>query len=517
MNIYSPTISGSLTISGSILTTGGGLPLTGSLVSSGSFTSIGNTTVTGSLLVSGSITTNSTITAQTLVVQTITSSITYSSGSNIFGSSSINTQQFTGSVLISGSSTALNVNSGIFFISSSGQIGIGTSTPATKLEIADANGIPLRFGDIAVSASNQTAGYIGMSTSAFSGVNGDLVLYPRTSTTSRILLMGGKVGIATTSPALALTVQADTTDMISWRSPSYEAGRLGLDTTNAHGAIFLYTSGSQNVQITAKPGAYTYFNAGNVGIGTSSPAFALDVNGYIRTNNQFRVSKDGSNSIDGVFYQQNVTAGSTYATNMQMGATGEIIWFQYPNSGIWYERMRLTNAGNLLIGQSSASGNSNGIYLRVGVESGFTATNDNVLQLDRLSSTGNIQTFYYAGSSVGYISTNGSTITFSGNALSDARHKENIQPIEGALDAINALDFVTFNYKENNQQKSAGVTAQQAQTVAKIADFVINGASEEDYKSFDYNALIGYLGKAIQELKAQNDALQARIETLEQK
>ena len=48
-----------------------------------------------------------TITAQTLVVQTVTSSIEYSSGSNIFGNSLSNTQTFTGSVNITGS---LNVS-----------------------------------------------------------------------------------------------------------------------------------------------------------------------------------------------------------------------------------------------------------------------------------------------------------------------------------------------------------------------------------------------------------------------
>ena len=48
-----------------------------------------------------------TITAQTLVVQTVTSSIVYSSGSNIFGNSTANTQTFTGSVNITGS---LNLN-----------------------------------------------------------------------------------------------------------------------------------------------------------------------------------------------------------------------------------------------------------------------------------------------------------------------------------------------------------------------------------------------------------------------
>ena len=48
-----------------------------------------------------------TITAQTLVVQTVTSSVVYSSGSNIFGNDLTNTQQLTGSVTVTGS---LSVN-----------------------------------------------------------------------------------------------------------------------------------------------------------------------------------------------------------------------------------------------------------------------------------------------------------------------------------------------------------------------------------------------------------------------
>lgn len=64
--------------------------------------------LSGSLLITGSLTASGTLTAQTLVVQTVTSSISYSSGSNIFGNSSTNTQKFTGSVLISGSSTFSN-------------------------------------------------------------------------------------------------------------------------------------------------------------------------------------------------------------------------------------------------------------------------------------------------------------------------------------------------------------------------------------------------------------------------
>jgi hypothetical protein len=65
---------------------------------------------------------SNTITAQTLIVSTISSSVEYSSGSNIFGSSLSNTQQLTGSVSITGSLTtfgnstisgSLNVQRGI--------------------------------------------------------------------------------------------------------------------------------------------------------------------------------------------------------------------------------------------------------------------------------------------------------------------------------------------------------------------------------------------------------------------
>ena len=76
---------------------------TSSFATTGSNAFIGTQTITGSVLQSGSFTSTGTLTAQTLVVQTITSSVVYSSGSNIFGNALNNTQTFTGSVLITGS------------------------------------------------------------------------------------------------------------------------------------------------------------------------------------------------------------------------------------------------------------------------------------------------------------------------------------------------------------------------------------------------------------------------------
>ena len=71
---------------------------TGSNIFTGSQNILGAITASAALI-------NGTLTAQTLVVTTVSSSVVYSSGSNVFGNSTANTQTFTGSVNISGSLT----------------------------------------------------------------------------------------------------------------------------------------------------------------------------------------------------------------------------------------------------------------------------------------------------------------------------------------------------------------------------------------------------------------------------
>jgi hypothetical protein len=92
-------------------------------------------TISGGLNVTeGSITGSNalftgTITAQTLVVQTITSSIIYSSGSNIFGNEITNIQTLTGSVNITGSLNVIGNASASSFVKSG-----GTSTQFLKAD-----------------------------------------------------------------------------------------------------------------------------------------------------------------------------------------------------------------------------------------------------------------------------------------------------------------------------------------------------------------------------------------------
>jgi hypothetical protein len=87
-----------------------------------------------------------TLTAQTIVVSTISSSVVYSSGSNIFGNSLSNTQTFTGSVGITGS---LNLRGNQLISGSLIFTTASTYTPSYDLEIpqsAKNNGIAQIYG-----------------------------------------------------------------------------------------------------------------------------------------------------------------------------------------------------------------------------------------------------------------------------------------------------------------------------------------------------------------------------------
>jgi hypothetical protein len=105
-----------------------------------------------------------------------------------------------------------------------------------------------------------------MSTSAFSGNNGDLVLYPRTSATSKILLMGGDVAINTTT--ITNPNSLNKVLVIAAAAPvgvvlfdSRDANPIGLENRGAvlnitYGTniLLLADGATKNIQVTGKLG-----------------------------------------------------------------------------------------------------------------------------------------------------------------------------------------------------------------------------------------------------------------------
>ncbi|HEY8964751.1 MAG TPA: tail fiber domain-containing protein, partial [Alphaproteobacteria bacterium] len=95
---------------------------------------------------------------------------------------------------------------------------------------------------------------------------------------------------------------------------------------------------------------------------------------------------------------------------------------------------------------------------------------------------------------------------------SDLRLKENIKPLEGALAKLSAINGVTFTFKAGEDKREhLGVIAQEVEAVypqAVITD-------EKGFKKVDYPALVPVLIEAVKELKVQNDELRARLDKLE--
>jgi len=98
---------------------------------------------------------------------------------------------------------------------------------------------------------------------------------------------------------------------------------------------------------------------------------------------------------------------------------------------------------------------------------------------------------------------------------SDVRYKKDLKPIENALDRVIQLRGVSFNWKDESMGKGQqlGVIGQE---VEKVFPEVVSTDSD-GYKSVAYSQLVAPLIEAIKELKAENETLKVRIETLEKK
>jgi len=95
------------------------------------------------------------------------------------------------------------------------------------------------------------------------------------------------------------------------------------------------------------------------------------------------------------------------------------------------------------------------------------------------------------------------------NSSSDKRLKTNIKPVENALDKINALRGVSFDWKEGGA-KAIGLIAQEAEKV--IPEIV--SQDENGYLGIKYNNLIGVLIEAIKEQQKQINNLKNKIDKL---
>ena len=296
------------------------------------------------------------------MVQTITSSVDFVTGSTRFGSILGNTHVFSGSV---------TMNPGGLFVSSSGNVGIGTTAPSASLHALGA----IRSQDSrggALPAVEISGGNISLYPYVSVDLNNPLTFIVGGSY-RMFISSSGNVGIGTTTPATKFD--------LSGSIGNFQIASSGAEvffTRNENNDIL--ATGGTSSGITLGAQSYIKFSVGtsytermritsggNVGIGTTDPNDKLTIwtpsttgmQTALRLNNPFGFT-NANTGAKIVFSQDRSTA-----ENLPMGEIGVgqetggtsasgYIFFSTISSTMG-ERMRITSNGNVGIGTTSTN------------------------------------------------------------------------------------------------------------------------------------------------------------------
>jgi hypothetical protein len=345
-------------------------------------------------------------------------------------------------------------------VDTSGNVGIGTSSPVTPLTVAS-------------------------STTLASG--SPSILLTGESNTERIQVRAAGGAIAG-SPVVATaasrgTVAVPTAIQSGDNLGYYQFGghngtaftRGAWITGTADGAYSATNSGS-NLSFSTTPNGSTTIaermridSSGNVGIGTPSPGKKLQVAG---TTDQLSLTT-GINELL-------VRASSTEVALYTFQA---IPLNFYTNNA---ERMRIDSSGNLLVGKSSGSattvGNQFGLVGAGYNESVSTNVGGTLAlwYLNRQSSVGEIFNFRQASTPVGTISVTASTTAY--NTSSDYRLKNTIAPMTGALDKVALLKPCTYKWNADNSDGQGFIAHELDEVVQGCVSGEKDATREEEYE-----------------------------------
>ena len=244
-------------------------------------------------------------------------------------------------------------------------------------------------------------------------------------------------------------------------------GNTNLHNAYAGGAITFATAGSERARIDA---------SGNLGIGTSSPGYKLDVVGSGKATNAFAVG-DSSGNLSGSMINES-DASKSITFNADPANIGGSSFMRWNVDGT--ERMRLDADGNLLVGCTSAPSSSvAGTLLSVGTGA------QPGLKLSVGSYTGSSTniSFINGNGQVGSIATSGSATTY--NTSSDYRLKNITGPITTSGAYIDSLNPVEGTWKANGST-FVGLIAHEVQEASRTT--VATGVKDgEEMQGMDYS------------------------------
>jgi hypothetical protein len=439
-------------------------------------------------------------------------------------------------------------------LDSSGNLGIGTSSPTYNLDIYaslpqmrlnSTTGTNAAFyraqntgGSAFVGLENSTGS--ALSTGAAYSLNlyhgGAYPILFSTNAAERMRLdSSGNLGIGTSSPGAKLDalgadgaivglIGAATGKLRLWGYADSTRGAM-VDSTNVAQNAYqpLTLNGSSILLQTGATTKATIDSSGNLGLGVTPSAWgaawlAQDIGSYSAIANASGNTRIYHNAYTGasVDTYKNTAAAAFYGI-----AGGAHQWYNAPsgtagNAITFTQAMTLDASGRLLIAGTSSSNISGQAQNLLVYSSGTnaiggyqTAAGGYCFASYAVSNGG---TYYHmvfsdAGTSHGSITSNGTTTSY--NVTSDQRLKENIQDAKPAADLIDAIQVRQFDWKSDGSHQRYGFVAQELVSVAPEA--VHQPADPDEMMAVDYSKLVPMLVKEIQSLRIRIAQLENKL------
>lgn len=317
------------------------------------------------------------------------------------------------------------------FIQDDGNVGIGTTSPSKRLQVSDsATGDLMNILCVNTHDTDGDTASIGFSMVDLNYQKA-AIIFERTTTQGRgslhfatnnvvgnnnvskgdarmTILSGGNVGIGTTSPSTKLTVDGGLVQVIeSGNTAFYGGDYVRMFGTQSYG---FRNSGGSSIALISLNGN-SYFNGGNVGIGTTTPAYKL-----VASNGGASGIELSPNALAGLNEILSYNRSTSVYENLRLSVYGFDI---YTNNG--GNSFAITNTGNVGIGAIPGAVSSSIRVLRIGQRGVFSAyTNSGNVYMSnnvRVISNGN-NTAIVTGESAQYRQDGGTHIWYNAASVS---------------------------------------------------------------------------------------------------
>jgi hypothetical protein len=378
-------------------------------------------------------------------------------------------------------------------ITSNGSVGIGSTSPGAKLDVA---------GDIYLSEVGSEL----ICRASNTGISGLRCANNNGNEKASISFQGVASSQAT---ALTFRTSDNSGSNVTERARIDTDGNLGIGTSDPNCRLSAYFSDTTTY-------AASLPATSGVENGTEIVAYR---NTSTSTNFKYLLQ---AFSIQGGTGQSNVFGRFGFARTSS--SQGAFVW-QIRNlngGGIndSQEAMRLTNDGRLNVGTinniSINAGTDDGITIyQPGTSAGIMQMSNNnaCLFLRRRDTNGAIAQFRRDTTLVGSISVTTTATAY--NTSSDYRLKENVVPLTNAADRLNQLQVHRFNFIADPDTTVNGFLAHEAQAV--VPECVTGTKDEVDdegnpvYQGIDQSKMVPLLTAALQEALAKIETLEQRL------